>query len=125
MTSSSRTTVKASSHLTDAQVSKICDRRFGVGADGLILLEKDPSADFKMIYRNADGSESFCGNGCRAVVHFANKLGIIKNTASFSAYDGRHTALILPDGYVKFSLADVNTIDPKGRRFLYQYGNRS
>src|SRR6185295_8384472 len=89
---------------SDAQVSKLCDRRFGIGADGLILLEKDSSADFKMIYRNADGSESFCGNGCRAIVHFANKLGLIKDAATFSAYDGKHTARILPNGDVKFSL---------------------
>src|SRR5882762_11405420 len=87
---------------TDAQVSKLCDRRFGIGADGLILLEKDPSSDFKMIYRNADGSESFCGNGCRAIVHFANKLGLIGDQASFAAYDGKHTAQLLPDGDVKF-----------------------
>jgi len=107
---------------SDAQVSKLCDRRFGIGADGLILLEKDSSSDFKMIYRNADGSESFCGNGCRAIVHFANKLGLIKDIATFSAYDGKHTARILPNGDVKFSLADVNTIEPRGDDFYINTG---
>ncbi len=107
---------------TDAQVSKLCDRRFGIGADGLILLEKDSSADFKMIYRNADGSESFCGNGCRAIIHFANKLGIIKDSCSFSAYDGKHVAQILPNGYVRFSLADVSTIESKGDDYFINTG---
>ncbi|NOT75024.1 MAG: diaminopimelate epimerase [Cyclobacteriaceae bacterium] len=107
---------------TDAQVAKICDRRFGIGADGLILLEKDPVHNFKMIYRNADGSESFCGNGCRAAVHFANKLGIIKDTASFSAYDGPHTAKILPKGFVRFSLKDVNAVESKGDDYYINTG---
>ncbi len=107
---------------TAAQVSKICDRRFGIGADGLILLEKDPSLDFKMVYRNSDGSESFCGNGCRAAVHFAHTLGIINGTASFNAYDGRHDAVILPGGMVRFSLREVSKIENKEEDFFINTG---
>lgn len=107
---------------TVAQISKICDRRFGIGADGLILLEKDPALDFKMVYYNSDGSEGFCGNGCRAVVHFANKLGVIKDRASFTAFDGRHDAQILPDGLVRFSLRDVNKVETKNEDYYINTG---
>ncbi len=95
------------------QISRICDRRFGIGADGLILLEKDPGKDFRMVYHNADGSLSFCGNGCRAAVHLANKLGVIGSHASFSAFDGDHKAEILPDGQIKVTLQDVKVIEKK------------
>ena len=107
---------------TDAEVSKLCDRRFGIGADGIILLEKSSAADFKMVYRNADGSASFCGNGCRAIVHFANKLGVIKDSTTFIAHDGLHTAQILPDGYIRFSLGDVNTLEEKGEDLYIDTG---
>ena len=104
------------------QISTLCDRRFGIGADGLILLEKDSECDFKMVYYNRDGSEGFCGNGCRAVVHFAHKLGAIGTKATFSAYDGKHSAEILADGIVRFSLNDVKTIDKKGEDFYVNTG---
>ena len=78
-----------------ALVHKICDRKFGVGADGLILLDTSVTTDFAMKYYNADGSlGSFCGNGSRAVVRFAQSLGLIENSARFEAYDGLHEAII-------------------------------
>ena len=89
------------------QVSALCHRRFGIGADGLILLDQDSQADFRMVYYNADGSESFCGNGCRAAVHFAHQLGAIGTTTVFMAYDGQHEAQILDDGNIRVSLNDV------------------
>lgn len=89
------------------QVAALCDRRFGIGADGIILLNTDPHADFRMVYRNADGSESFCGNGCRAIVHFAHQLGHVGDVAHFVAHDGPHRAEILPDGNIRVSLLDV------------------
>lgn len=104
------------------QISKLCDRRFGIGADGLIQLMKDPKHDFRMVYNNSDGSESFCGNGCRAIVHFAQHLGIIVNEASFSAHDGDHTAQILPDGSIRFSLRDVGAVEKKGEDFYVNTG---
>src|SRR5437868_8781755 len=99
---------------SDKQISTICDRRFGIGADGLILLEKDSAADFRMIYHNRDGSQSFCGNGCRAIVHFAHKLSMIKNNFTFTAHDGLHRGQLLPDGAVRISLSDVKDIQTKG-----------
>lgn len=104
---------------SDDQVSGICDRRFGIGGDGLILLEKDASHDFRMVYRNRDGSASFCGNGCRAIIHFANHLGMIGNQATFSAHDGSHRAEILEDRSIKVSLVDVTSIEKKTSEDFY------
>ena len=95
-------------------IHKICDRKFGVGADGLILLETSETADFTMLYFNADGSlGSFCGNGSRAVVSFAQSLGIIGNSTSFEAYDGLHEAIIVGN-LVQIKMADVQN----GRQVL-------
>jgi len=90
-----------------ALIHKLCDRKFGVGADGLILLETSEIADFTMRYYNADGSlGSFCGNGSRAVVSFAQSLGIIEDKTSFEAYDGLHEAIITRN-LIQIKMADV------------------
>ena len=91
-------------------IAKLCNRKFGVGADGLLLLENSENHDFKMIYYNADGSEStMCGNGGRCIVAFANKLKIIKNKCVFEAIDGLHHASI-ENNLVKLQMIDVKTI---------------
>ncbi|MCL5246160.1 diaminopimelate epimerase [Cellulophaga sp. 20_2_10] len=94
-------------------INKLCDRRFGIGADGLILLENDENLDFKMVYYNADGNEStMCGNGGRCLVAFANFLGVVKDKATFNAVDGLHNATI-KDGIVSLQMIDVAEIKQK------------
>ena len=92
-------------------VANLCDRRFGIGADGLILLENHPEWDFKMVYYNADGNESsICGNGGRCITAFAKHLGIIQNKASFEAIDGMHHAII-ESNIVKLQMQDVLSVE--------------
>lgn len=97
--------------LSVKQIELLCHRRFGVGADGLILIEPHTQADFYLNYYNADGSQSLCGNGSRAAVHFAHQLGIRKNPVVFAAYDGHHEATILPDGQIRIQLHTVSRFD--------------
>ncbi|WP_340073482.1 diaminopimelate epimerase [Leptobacterium sp. I13] len=92
-------------------VEKLCNRKFGIGADGLILLENDDVSDFRMIYFNSDGNESsMCGNGGRCVVAFARMLGLIKNETTFKAIDGEHYARIQGD-LVSLQMQNVAMIE--------------
>ncbi len=91
------------------KISQICDRHFGIGADGIILIENDDTFDFKMIYFNADGSQTFCGNGARCAVAFAKYLEIIKNKTTFLAVDGEHFAEI-NDAIISLQMINVDDI---------------
>ena len=94
-----------------ALIAQLCDRRFGVGGDGLILLENDENSDFKMVYFNSDGNQStMCGNGGRCLVAFAKKMAVIDNHTSFNAIDGLHHATIENDGIVALQMIDVTSI---------------
>lgn len=97
--------------LSTAQIAFLCDRRFGIGADGLMLLEHAEGYDFRMVYYNADGNEStMCGNGGRCIVAFAKKLGVVGNNASFIAIDGAHTATVNEDNTISLQMQDVQEI---------------
>lgn len=100
-------------NLTTSQIASLCDRRYGVGADGLMLLEKSESADFRMVYFNSDGSGGMmCGNGGRCIVAFASDLGL--DHFDFDAADGFHSAEILEDREgvktVRLKMKDVTEI---------------
>jgi diaminopimelate epimerase len=98
---------KTDTHL----INKLCDRRFGIGADGLILIEPSVNEDFTMVYFNADGNEgSMCGNGGRCIVAFAKQLGVISNETTFNAVDGLHFATI-ENEIVSLKMIDVTIIE--------------
>ncbi len=95
------------------RIAALCHRRFGIGADGLMLLRNRDGYDFEMLYFNADGRPgSLCGNGSRCVVAFAKHLGLIGGEARFLAADGPHTAQIDPDGTVHLQMQAVAPARP-------------
>lgn len=104
-------------------IARLCDRRFGIGADGLILLESSSDFDFKMIYFNADGRESsMCGNGGRCIVAFARRLAIIKDTTIFTAIDGPHEAKI-EASQISLKMQDVKSIENKAGGIILDTGS--
>ncbi len=93
------------------QVKKICNRKFGIGADGLMIMNHLEGYDFEMLYFNADGFPgSMCGNGGRCMVKFAGDMGINAYTYRFMAVDGEHLAEIDEQGWIKLKMKEVNTV---------------
>jgi diaminopimelate epimerase len=107
-----------------ALVKRLCDRRFGIGADGMMLLQKHPLYDFEMRYFNSDGHEaSMCGNGGRCIVAFAYKLGIIGLRTEFMAFDGIHEADLISESDVFLRMSDVKDIEANGNEFYMNTGS--
>jgi diaminopimelate epimerase len=106
-------------------VAQLCDRRFGIGADGLMFLLASDGYDFEMVYHNADGNVgSMCGNGGRCIVAFAKHLGIFDTETNFLAVDGPHYAKISADGnWVELQMIDVENISTDGDAFVLNTGS--
>jgi diaminopimelate epimerase len=105
-------------------IEKLCDRRFGIGGDGLIFIQNHPDYDFEMVYFNADGfGSSMCGNGGRCAVAFAKKLGIIDTKTRFLAIDGEHEAIIETDNWVELKMADIERVEVNENHFVLDTGS--
>lgn len=101
----------------------ICERKFGIGSDGLIFIEKSDIAEFEMDFLNPDGSRSFCGNGSRCAVQFAKDQNIFVNfKTSFSAIDGTHYASILKDS-VKVEMKNVEVVEQHKESYFTDTGS--
>lgn len=112
------------SSLSQEQINALCERRFGIGADGLMLLNTADGYDFEMKYFNADGREStMCGNGGRCLTMFAYHQGIIRTVYKFIAIDGPHEAEIDPKGLVRLKMQDVPTIEEHSGDYTLNTGS--
>lgn len=104
-------------------VKRLCDRHFGIGADGLMLLQNKIGYDFEMVYYNSDGNESsMCGNGGRCIVEFARSLGLVNEKAFFIATDGNHEAVVKP-GYIALKMNDVKAVEINSDHFFLNTGS--
>jgi diaminopimelate epimerase len=110
--------------LSENQIAAMCNRRFGIGGDGLMILRHYPGYDFEMKYYNADGREgSMCGNGGRCIVRFAYHLGIHRDNYHFLAPDGEHEADIDINGMVRLKMNDVNAVKQHSGDFILNTGS--
>jgi diaminopimelate epimerase len=110
------------------QIAGLCDRHFGIGADGLILLQESNNYDFSMRYFNSDGNEaSLCGNGGRCIVSFARHLGIIEKETAFWAVDGKHEAIVKSSNdnvdIIDLKMNDVNEWELSGNDYIFDTGS--
>jgi diaminopimelate epimerase len=115
----------AVNHHNPQLIQNLCDRRFGVGGDGIMFLQNKDGYDFEMVYYNADGApSSMCGNGGRCIVAFAKFLGIIDTETTFLAVDGPHFARINETGdWVSLQMIDVNDIKTDGDAYVLNTGS--
>ncbi|MFT7099651.1 MAG: diaminopimelate epimerase [Bacteroidia bacterium] len=108
--------------VTTDQIISLCDRKYGIGADGLIVMRKGGTTDFDMMYYNADGSESFCGNGSRCAAKHAAYLGWVSGECTFKSNDGEHTATI-EDDEVKLKMHDVDMVLVEDEGYMLNTGS--
>jgi diaminopimelate epimerase len=93
--------------ISAATVSALCHLKFGIGSDGLMLIQEVENADFEMVFFNPDGSKSLCGNGSRCAVIFAESLGLASAQGSFITTDGRHSYRLLNNREVSVQMLPV------------------
>ena len=110
------------SSLTLSQIQFLCDRKFGIGADGLIKINANANSDFEVEYFNSDGSKSFCGNGARCAVAFAETLGFTVSETRFLAIDGLHTAKKAGD-LIALNMSDVQSVQSVQKDFILHTGS--
>jgi len=112
-------------HEQSRLISTLCNRRFGIGADGMLFLQNKKGFDFEMVYYNADGKpSSMCGNGGRCIVAFAKKLRVIDRQANFLAVDGPHFATISEEGnWVNLQMTNVYDIQADGQALVLNTGS--
>ena len=107
----------------DALITALCERRMGIGADGLVLLREHDTLDFEMIYFNSDGNQSsMCGNGGRCIIAFAHMLEMIDTETTFMAIDGEHKGEIMEDG-ISLKMQDVTKIEGVGDGLVMDTGS--
>ncbi|CAN5518605.1 diaminopimelate epimerase [soil metagenome] len=106
-------------------ITYLCDRRFGIGGDGIMFLQNREGYDFEMVYYNSDGKpSSMCGNGGRCIVAFAKHLNIIDNETDFLAVDGPHHAKISATGdWVSLQMKDVDQVKMDGDAYVLDTGS--
>ena len=110
--------------LSEMQINQLCNRKFGIGADGLMLLKNHPKLDFNMKYFNTDGKEStMCGNGGRCLVAFAKSLGLIDKEANFNANDGVHKATVNENNSISLQMQDVNDVKIVNTNYFLNTGS--
>ena len=109
--------------LSIEQIRFLCDRKLGVGADGLIKLSVKEGYDFEVEYYNADGSQSFCGNGARCSVAFAKRLGLIETETKFLAIDGEHRAQISSEDIVTLEMLKVTAFMQMNDDYITETGS--
>jgi diaminopimelate epimerase len=112
-------------HHNPAMIARLCDRRFGIGGDGIMFLQNKDGYDFEMVYYNADGQpSSMCGNGGRCIVAFAKFLGVIDTETEFLAVDGPHHAKISESGdWVSLHMIDVDTVTRDKEDYVLNTGS--
>lgn len=103
-------------------IQRLCNRRYGIGSDGLILIQNHPDYDFEIHFFNPDGSLSMCGNGSRCAVKYAQQCQIIELHTHFLAYDGAHWAFIDTSGLVHLKMCDVFHIDKMDKDYFVNTG---
>jgi len=112
-------------HQNPELLESICNRRFGIGADGIMFVQNADGFDFEMVYYNADGQpSSMCGNGGRCIVAFAKHLQIFDRETNFLAVDGPHYAKIADAGnWVSLQMIDVDLVKRDGEAYVINTGS--